>query len=239
MYINDTSLRLTPAVDNVVADEEAYHRPHSMSVKLRFKFLPPDATLNDRPFDPPFIPADIVVPAYTAFFGGDLSAPPVADKIPLRMAHPSGTRLMHDPTNSFGCNPYTRFFKNDVVIVTRGNCTFLEKLGYARDAGASGVLVASNVDTLINPSSTPAELLIAGDLSDAVCLVLTATHATSVAEMMLIAAKRSTHVIVTLEHPKAPIPAWHTLTGGEELVEEEPRVLYLNGHALLNTRLLI
>lgn len=239
VYINDTSLRLASVVENGPTEETVSKRPHSTSIRLRFSVARPETALNELPFDAPPIPEDLVTPAFTAFFGGDLSAPPEPERRPLRMAHPSGARLTHDPSNPLGCLPYDRYFDNAVVIVTRGNCTFLEKLIYARDAGASGVLVASDVDSIINPSATTTEILIAGDLSDAAVLILKALDAKQVAEMMIAAAKRQSYVIVTLEHPTIQPQNRHSLTGTEDPVEEEPRVLYLNGHALLNTRLLI
>ena len=45
-----------------------------------------------------------------------------------------------------------------IVLLHRGTCTFIEKLAYAKRAGARGVVVISDMDMAINPSAEAEEL---------------------------------------------------------------------------------
>jgi len=131
-------------------------------------------------------------------------------------------------------------------LVDRGNCTFLEKLALAKEAGASGVVVISDGEIEINPTAAKEELDEAGDISDVALVVLTRSEGNFIAGMvdvMNTLTSGQVKFIVHADHDDVPEPE----NGGDTNVTDNQnndrnrvnRVLYLNGHPLLNTRLML
>ncbi|KAJ2757762.1 hypothetical protein IWQ56_006177, partial [Coemansia nantahalensis] len=68
------------------------------------------------------------------------------------------------PVDSTGsaeaCAPFAGAFAGQIVLVKRGNCTFVEKATHAQNAGAAGVMVYNNEPELMSPSSVGANVTI-------------------------------------------------------------------------------
>ncbi|KAF5388298.1 hypothetical protein D9615_000341 [Tricholomella constricta] len=168
---------------------------------------------------------------YTAHFGGDLTVKPSSDATTVRLAGKDGIAIHRDFENTRGCRPYRHPYPDSVLVVHRGDCTFLEKLLHARAASAAGVLVISDDDLVINPTANIDEIEAAGDLSD-VALVLLPLKAGEVLMNMLDHAEQGliSQVRMVLEGED---------TGHIPAAKDPNRILYINDHPLLNTRLLV
>jgi mannosidase alpha-like ER degradation enhancer 1 len=190
-------------------------------------------------------PSEVLITAYTSFFGADLSAFPLPDAEPVRFGHGEGVRVTRDKANAIGCLPYDRTFDHDAVLVYRGECTFLEKLVRAKSAGASGVVVISDDELAVNPSSDPEEIAAAGDLSDVALVALKHSAGKLVMSMLDVADVYGVGQVTLTIDPEGQ----SVTTDGQRSPEaigrqgwehvDPSRVLYINGHALLNTRLLV
>ncbi|KAJ2782703.1 hypothetical protein H4R18_002129 [Coemansia javaensis] len=68
------------------------------------------------------------------------------------------------PTDSAGsvegCAPYNASFAGAILLVKRGNCTFVEKAEHAQAAGAIGVMVYNYDPELMSPTSTSPKVTI-------------------------------------------------------------------------------
>ncbi|KAJ7095302.1 alpha mannosidase-like protein [Mycena belliarum] len=186
---------------------------------------------------------DVLTNGYTAMFGPELAMPVVGDERPVRMNDPLGTPVYRDDNNAYGCLPYMQPVEDGVVLVDRGECTFLEKLLMAKAAGAAGVLVISNEDVALNPTADPKELEDAGDLGDVGLLVLAPQVGRLVHDMLDSTEERGGQVVLQLDPEQLSLPSDSAEISGEQ-EKQRPRekahkILYLNGHPLLNTRLLI
>jgi ER degradation enhancer, mannosidase alpha-like 1 len=190
---------------------------------------------------------EVTVPVNTALFGGDpsLSDP---DHEPIRFGHQDGVRLLQDHSNRYGCVSYEQTHLDGVLLVDRGECTFLEKLLNAREAGASGVIVINDDDARISPSIDDEEREEVGDAVDEVALViLTKTAGEAVMDMI----KRTQYLgvgqVMFMVDPesrqvgmkKRPRKNYKSSNDMDKLKDDIQKVLYLNGHALVNTRLVV
>jgi len=190
-------------------------------------------------------PSEVLVTAYTSFFGADLTAVPLPNAEPVRFGHGEGVRVTRDHTNAIGCLPYDQTFDNDVVLVYRGECTFLEKLVRAKSAGASGVLVISDDEMAINPSSDLEEIAAAGDLSDVALVTVKHSAGKFITSMLDVADAHGVGQVTLTVDPEGQLATTDgrripDVIGRRAWEHADPgRVLYINGHALLNTRLLI
>ena len=189
---------------------------------------------------------DVSVIGYAAKFGADLSAYVPSDEAEnaTPMRNPDGLAVRRDMDNVHGCDPYDKAFNDSVLLVHRGHCTFLEKLIRARDASAAGIIIVSDEEMGINPTANADELLAAGDLSRAGVVLLTKTIGQALEEMVAVSEKfQSAQIMVSLLHTQNPgsqdeserIPVEQE----EEQFKDPNRILYINGHALINTRLLV
>ena len=190
-------------------------------------------------------PLEVTLSANTALFGGDpsLLAP---DHKPMRFGHQDGVRLAQDSSNQYGCHPYEHSYLDETLLVDRGECTFLKKLLNAKEAGASGVIVINDSDDKISPSIDEDERAEVGDAVDDVALViLPKTAGGTVTDMI-----KRTHdlgggqvtFVVDPESRQAgvnrkPAKPSHGSDDMDKLKDDMQKVLYLNGHALVNTRL--
>ena len=141
-----------------------------------------------------------------------------------------------------------------VVVVQRGTCTFLEKLVHAYRANARGVIVISDVETPINPTAERYEIDQFADVAfgDPVLLVVTKSAGDVISRVMDTAdAQGLAEVYVALDlevrakraDTSEPVGNSERIdeqrTSGSSAREIQSKVLYLNGHPLLNTVLLI
>ena len=186
---------------------------------------------------------DLSLTAFSAQFGADLShAVTHATGESPRIRSSEGVVVRRDPKNLRGCNSYKKTYPGSVLLVHRGDCTFLEKLVKARDSLAAGVIVISNEDTPINPSASREELALVGDLSDVGLLLLTNSVGKAF-ENVLIASEElySGEISLILERTQdgGSVEDTGDTPVDKKDVKDLNRNLYINGHPLINTRLLI
>lgn len=247
VYVNDSSIFAPPSGRNLsLAQQLLYSRDPELD--LRF-FSTPGITPGSSPsLEPPEF--DVVVNAHSAFFGADLSTAAVNNVTAQRLKSPEGHRVYQDPENEDGCAAYADAYPGGVLLARRGGCTFVEKLRNARAASAVAVIVISDDDAPINPTSSDEDLEAMGELDDVALLLLTHTSGNALLQVIdAIESQGVSKVMVALEGTRTPPD---TSPGHEpqpdsstdESVDAPPvndtdRVLYINGHALLNTRLLV
>lgn len=243
VYVNDSDLLLAPVGDKSEVDRDT-KTPRHPDIQLRFRIeiVDPMFQVQTGVVDGP---SEAHITAHTSFFGADLTANPIPDSKPIRFGHGAGVRLTRDPANILGCSPYEHAFNGDALLVHRGECSFLDKLMIAKSAGASGVVVISDEELSINPSSDPLTIATVGDISD-VALVALKRSAGEVVSAMLDSAEGIGQVVLmvdpegqsaTTDGRQVP-PEEAPQKGGKEPVDPD-RVLFINGHALLNTRLIV
>ena len=112
-------------------------------------------------------------------------------------------------------------------------------------AGASGVVVISDEDMPINPSAEVDEIAAAGDLGDAVMVVIKRSDGELVRSMLSSVGDEALGQLMLTVEPEgqsAPTDArpGPEKSGRQSKDQTDPnRILYINGHALMNTRLLV
>ncbi|KAF7433136.1 alpha mannosidase-like protein [Pleurotus ostreatus] len=237
VYINDTAL-FGPKKD--VEQTPLPPAPHSDGVvPLRFFVDLMDPTLRASTIDGSS-ELDAVMTAWTSTFGGKLVSEPGSE--PIQFAHGEGVVVASEDSNLLGCNPYERDFDGAAVLVRRGECTFVEKLLHAKSAGASGVIVISDIESRLNPSADAEDLDQAGDISDVALVVLPPSSGFVVDQLLKLTESTGMgRLVVTLVpegqpamHDEGHIPA--ELPSRTQ--QTKKRILYLNGHPLVNTQLL-
>lgn len=181
--------------------------------------------------------ADFHVTVQTATFGADVTK--AGSTKSLKFGRLEGVRIRRDDTNLLGCQPFDQDFAGDAVFLWRGDCTFLEKLVHARDASASGVVVVNTSDAPINPSATLEEVAAAGELDEVALVLLPHTAGKNIAAMLDASGVFGYgNVLFSIDRE-----GWsdHPMAGDNhgDQEGEMPRVLYITGHPLLNTRLLV
>jgi mannosidase alpha-like ER degradation enhancer 1 len=187
---------------------------------------------------------DLSLLAYSAQFGADLShAVTHSTNESPRIRSREGVVIRRDPENLRGCSSYKKSYADSVLLVHRGACTFLEKLVKARDALAAGVIIISSVDTPINPSASREELALVGDLSDVGLLLITNTVGKAFENVLVVSEKLYPGgLTLALDHTQdgeSVEDTGDTPLDKKEEVKDPNRNLYINGHPLINTRLLI
>ncbi|CAE7111477.1 unnamed protein product [Rhizoctonia solani] len=171
--------------------------------------------------------------ATTALFGAD----PGSERSPgtFRIDAPALHVVPSNPENLYGCDDHEAqtILQGAVLIVNRGTCTFMEKLARAKKAGAAGVIVISDTDGLINPSIDKEEEDYAvSELTDVALVVLTRRDAATLLKALEISLD-----IAPLWVEVVRQPSLQDEIAKEE--EEKPRLLYINGKALINTVIMI
>jgi len=190
-------------------------------------------------------PLEVTLSANTALFGGDpsLSAP---DHEPIRFGHQDGVRLVQDHSNQYGCRPYEQSYPDEALLVDRGECTFLKKLLNAKEAGASGIIVINDDNNRVSPSIDEEERAEVGDATDGVALViLTKTAGETVTNMIKRTRDFGVGQVLFTVNPdsrqvgpkREPTKVYKSNKDMDKLKDDIQKVLYLNGHALVNTRL--
>jgi ER degradation enhancer, mannosidase alpha-like 1 len=187
-------------------------------------------------------PMEASVTGFSGLFGADLAAVAGPEETPLRFRRAEGMRIIRDNNNHRGClAPGGQEYDDAVLLVHRGECTFLEKLFQARASGASGVVVISDEDQGLNPSAAATDIAATGKLDDVAIVVLTRTTGMMVSDMMDVAETYGMgQLMVTVDPERRPATDSDIRHIPEEAQNAEAhRVLYLNGHPLLNTRLMV
>ncbi|KAG6837560.1 hypothetical protein H0H93_007741 [Arthromyces matolae] len=222
VYINDSSL--------FAFLDGNKKTPKDLDVLLRFDVEGVDSLVQVQSNLPVDHSDDlqVLLVGYTAQFGGAVEMKSHSDPNSLQFSHQEGVSVHRDAYNPHGCLPYQASHPRSVLVVYRGECTFLEKLVHARDASAAGVIVISDDDLIVNPTANVDEIQAAGDLNG-VALVLLPQKAGEVLEGMMQRAERGivSQVKMVLEDDTTGIPQ----------SKDPDRILYINGHPLRNTRL--
>lgn len=188
-------------------------------------------------------PTEAFITASTALFGADPAEPNPSKYVPF--GHGEGVRLVRDSSNPLGCAPYNQKYSGEAAVVRRGDCTFLDKLIEAAIAGFSGVVVISDENHGINPSASADEIRGVGDLLEDVAIVVVNRDDGEVLTAMINAAESFGvgHVMIAVGPTPEKMPNGHDAwLAPEEMMQKARagnRVLYLNGHPLINTRLLV
>ncbi|KAI0751326.1 alpha-mannosidase [Daedaleopsis nitida] len=246
IYFNDSRLVLGPAESG----GKPAKRNSEVNLRLYLDYVDPMLQLQGPGSHD--VVTETTVVAATALFGGDPTATTSSGHPALRFGHGEGVRVVRVPSNPLGCVPYSETFPdNEAVAVQRGECTFLEKLVLAQQAGASGVVVLGDEEQHINPSAEKAELDEAEpQINNAAIVVLRIADAALVTQMLDAA---EVHGLGTV---RLSVEPWHDGPAGAEnqppssdvnkneqarksAAKDPTRVLYLNNHPLLNTRLLV
>lgn len=238
VYINDSALAM--ALNNMRTKEMKPERRHpGVQLRIFIDFVDPSSYISSvaRGFV-----SDAVFTASTGLFAGDPTVPHPSNRKPLRFGQGEGVGLVREPEDPTGCQEYKQTFADEAILVRRGECTFLEKLMRAHEAGASGVVVINDSDVGINPSATEEDLKEIGDsLDDVAVVVLSESDGRQVLAMLVAAedhhAGRVVLALESMQYDTASVEhKWIQEDFG--FAEEDP-VLYINGHALLNTKLMI
>lgn len=240
VYINDSTIFHTPGEDANLAQDELRRR--DLQVPLRF-FSDPEALKQVAGSVVGDTAIDATIIGYSALFGADLTAPhnPKSSLISaLSIQRSEGISVRRETSNRYGCVPFEHNYPDSALVVHRGRCTFLEKLLRARAALSSTIIIISDENVGINPTASPEELMAAGDLSDSAIVLLLKKTGEALEEVLTVGEKLqvsppriSIHMIPSEGQPE------RTPVEKEEQDKETTRILHVNGHPLINTRLLV
>ncbi|KAI0079675.1 alpha mannosidase-like protein [Panus rudis PR-1116 ss-1] len=240
VYVNDSHLFLAP-VEGKSSINSQSRRARMPEVELRvaIDYVDPMFQLHQQPLLDGGI--ELLTSAHTALFGADPTLDHDMNGQPLRFGRGEGITLVRDIANPLGCQPYAQRFDDVALLVRRGSCTFLEKLVHAKAAGAAGVIVVSDEDRGVNASSDREILSTLTEPLDDVVLVVVGRLDGEAIIMMLDSV--DTHgmgqvKVTVVPNTDTPAEPDNTRTSREGKPTAN-RVLYLNGHPLLNTRLLV
>lgn len=236
VYINDTAL---VTLLNHVKEKQTERRHVGVQLRIFIDFVDPSSYISSAARG---LVSDAVFTASTGLFAGDPTVPHLPNGKPLRFGQGEGVGLVRDPNNPTGCREYKQMFADEAILVRRGECTFLEKLMRAHEAEASGIVVINDSDVGISPSANEEELKEIGDsLDDVVVVVLRESDGRQVLAMMDAAEDHHAGRVVlapeSMQYDTASVE--HRWIQEDFRFAEEDPVLYINGHALLNTKLLV
>ena len=235
VYINDTELAMAL---NRVKETKTERRHVDVQLRIVIDFVDQSSYISSVARG---LVSDAVFTASTGLFGGDPTVPHPPNGKTLRFGQGEGVELVRDPEDPTGCQEYKQTFADEAILVRRGGCTFLEKLIRAHEAGASGIVVINDSDVGINPSANEEDLKAVGDsLDDVAVVVLRESDARQVLAML--AAAEDHHagrVVLALESMQYDTASVEHKWIQEDFGFVEDPVLYINGHALLNTKLLV
>ncbi|PPQ64702.1 hypothetical protein CVT24_008329 [Panaeolus cyanescens] len=243
VYINDSSI-FASSDDGHIAQETLHRRDPEVHMNVFTENFELPSHLQIDAFTEKGI--DVSVVGYSAQFGADLSSSYHDSKSPIPLIRSEEGVAVHlDLENPFGCSPFKKEYPNRLLLIHRGQCTFLEKLLQARAASAEGIIIISDDDLAINPTASKAEIEAAGDLSQLSVILLPKTTGTTFQDL-LTASSKLDGVTIKVSVPLPEHSAYSddsTQKPNDEDQEEKGkdpnRILYINGHPLINTRLLI
>ncbi len=183
-----------------------------------------------------------------AYLSSAQSAGP--ESLPSPRFSRQGSRLVHFPENGYGCDPFldpSGRINGSMVLVKRGECYFIDKLAHARQAGAAGAIVWHEEDEHLRPSAEPQDFQrLDGIIEGATLLAIGPTEAQRIGLMLRLEDAQAGKVEVWVRLDDR----WQEdidLVGVEGAwPPDQPtktqstvgRMLYVNGHALVNTVLL-
>lgn len=210
----------------------------------------PPTSDNTGPDDVISVTSEFVVEADTADFGED----PNILRVPSgnsfnKTISQKGAPLVRFPQNRYGCSPYSDpsgRINGSMVFVERGDCLFIEKLAYARRAGALGILVWHNTEEHFNPSAEEGDLEQYGEaIKGGIILVVPSLAATLIQSRLRLEDEDPTKTVVMVrveKHWPAELlgdePSGEPQTIPTKTKQTSGRILYINGHAMMNTELL-
>jgi len=171
--------------------------------------------------------------AYTSTFGGDPAAQGVRQLNFGAGGEPLS--LVRDAENPMGCTSYEKgtIPPLSVILVDRGECSFVQKLDEASLAGAAGVVVINYEDKPLNPSADADDTVVLdGTLDDVALMVLEQKDGEAVRNMLnAIEGDETLEVTVRVEGP----PATEDDDEFETPSKKDTTILVVNGHAVMNT----
>lgn len=235
VYINDTALATTLNHRQKVQTER---RHTGVQLRIFIDFVDPSSYIPSLTGG---LVSDAIFTANTGLFAGDPTVPHPPNGKALRFGQGEGVELVRDPENPTGCQEYNQTFADEAILVHRGACTFLEKLMRAHEVGASGVVVINDSEREINPSAIEEDLKDIGDsLDDVAVVVLRESDGRQVLAMLDVTEDRHTgRVVLVLESTQYDTASVEPMPAEEHFRFAEDSVLYINGHPLLNTKLLV
>ncbi|GJJ07502.1 hypothetical protein Clacol_001704 [Clathrus columnatus] len=220
IYLNDSNL-------NVESTEKFEPLDRESTIRLHFGFDPIESmsSFGEGPID------DLVITAFTSLFGSDPYS-----SIRLNQ-HKEIPVYQIDGDNPMGCFLYPdESFLGSMVVVARGECTFLQKLVMARAGGAIGVIVVSDDEHPINPTADKDELALVDDhISNATLVVITLSSGEALQSLLSKAAQKSVEVVMSME--KTDIST--SYIDRTEQKRTGIRYIYVNNRPILNIRLLV
>ncbi|KAF8591445.1 glycoside hydrolase family 47 protein [Ramaria rubella] len=235
VYVNDSALNF-----GLNSNNELHRDPE---IRLRFRLDAKDIIL---PLESGLeaMGQEVTVTAFTSLFAGDpaigLTNPQghqtlrFSDMNPLQVLRP-------ESSNGQGCSIYAEgsVHQDAVLLVERGECTFLQKLLMGKAAGAAGVIVASDTENPINPTAESSELEYAtSDLSSVALVILSRSTARTVSDLLDSAYSHGVAVLMSVEHQEGSMSReeqGENWDGGAQ----NGQILYVNGRALINAELLV
>ncbi|KAF9534836.1 alpha mannosidase-like protein [Crepidotus variabilis] len=241
VYINDSTIFAHPGEESNIAQDELHRR--EAQVQLRVFTTESDTLLSSIQNIATDGLIDVSITGYTAQFGADLSSnyvPTKPTEFIATIKRPEGLPVRREPSNLLGCSPFKESYPNSAIIVHRGDCTFLEKLLNAHAAMADAIVIVSNENFGVNPTASPEELETAGNIDD-VAMILLPKKTGDLFEEMIIATEglKMAQIRIAIE-PKVEEEEPEVVPPMEKEQEKaHDRILYINGHPLINTRLLI
>ena len=236
VFIDDKALGVVLSSRN----KETQTEPRHTSVQLRIFIDFVDAS-SYIPSVAGGLVSDAVFTASTGQFAGDPTVPDPPNGTTLRFGQGEGVGLVRDPANPTGCLEYTQTFADEAIFVRRGECTFIEKLMRAHEAGASGVVVINDSEIAINPSASVEDLRDVGDsLDDVAVVVLRESDGRQVSAMLDVAEDRHAgRVVLVLEDMECDTASVDPEPSEAQSTFSDKSMLYINGHPLHNTKLLV
>lgn len=251
VYVNDTDLFRVPISSNPIMDEDGFPLNRAKDVQLRFFFDKEDPIVNQ--FAGQGNTMEMLTLGYTSTFGADLGLGNQFRQRPMRFLDGGGNRLSRVHSDPSGCTPYEPGIvpQDSVILISRGDCTFLEKLAHARHAKALGVIVINSDDIPINASADQDDLDQYGsDLDQAVLLVVSKSSGDQLLRMVAMAESRGFSEVLVAVEPEGQsgvTETRHTEENKRDKKEKKElpaqgdtgKILYVNGHPLMNTRLLV
>ena len=183
-----------------------------------------------------------------AYLGSDQSTDPESPPSPSFGRR--GSRLVYFPENGYGCDPFMDpggRINGSMVLVKRGECYFIDKLAHARRAGAAGAIVWQEEDEQIQPSAEPEDFQrLSGLVEGATLLVVGPNDGQQISSMLKFedAHAEKVETWVRLDdrwQEDMDLVGVEGVWPPDQPTKTQPtvgRMLYVNGHALINTVLL-
>jgi mannosidase alpha-like ER degradation enhancer 1 len=231
----------------------APERPTAVPITFYLKALEDEHLLfNDA--NPETSHMNLSAKAWTSSFGLDprdayLGSAQIVDPLSPGFSR-RGSRLIFFPENSYGCNPFldpTGGIDGSMVLVKRGGCYFIEKLANARQAGAAGAIVWQEEDEQIHPSAEREDLQRLSEIIEgAMLLVIGSDEAAQIGSMLRFEDAHPGKVEVWVQLDDRWMDDMDLFGVQGVWPPDQPtktestvgRMLYVNGHALVNTVLL-